>query len=330
MVIPRHSYSRTVRGLLHLLDVVDEGVGAPAGVVLAVVEVGEVHSRVGHERQPARPTSTEREVEITELGMDPRELARRRATRRAVLSRDLHDAYGTVNVRELAAGRARRGRLVMIPWLLVARTTSRVPLARDAAAVVPDPVPRRELLTGREQRTPRRFEFVPTPSVLSARARAAFISCPACRRTTSGTSSTSWACGSCGADRRGVVYANPPVIADRQYFDVDAVGQHDRPRDRELFRDELGRRCGRSPSSTRRCVATPPERSCSPGARSTKVSAGGGTRRNVVRLDDRRGRATQPRRRRDADRPAITSDTNVLILNELLEACPLAPPSCAS
>jgi hypothetical protein len=60
--------------------------------------------------------------------MNLRELARRRATRRAVLSRDLHDAYGTVNARRPAAGpKHAEADIVMIPWLLVARTTSGFP-----------------------------------------------------------------------------------------------------------------------------------------------------------------------------------------------------------
>ncbi len=177
----------------------------------------------------------------------------------------------------------------------------------------------------REQRTPRRFEFVPTPSVLSARARAAFISCPACE-----TDSERYLfhklgvrfvrCRSCG-----VVYANPPVIADRHYFDVDAVGQHDRPRDRELFRQELEEMV-RAATERYEALRGHPAREVVLAGRTIDegVSVGGGMRREAVRL------TTDDARRLSSDGDvtpiltAITSDTSVLILNELLEACPLS------
>ena len=86
---------------------------------------------------------------------------------------------------------------------------------------------------------PRRFEFVPTPAVLSARARGSFIPCPVCETDNERYLFHKMGvrfvrCRSCG-----LVYANPPATAGREYFDVDAAGQHKRATDRALFDDDV-------------------------------------------------------------------------------------------
>jgi hypothetical protein len=104
----------------------------------------------------------------------------------------------------------------------------------------------------------RHYEFTPTEAVASARRRAKYIRCPAChserqRYLFHRTGVRFVKCRACG-----LVYADPVDPGSRTYFDIAALGQHDRPRDRDhLLNDARARflavadayraRFGRSP-----------------------------------------------------------------------------------
>lgn len=180
----------------------------------------------------------------------------------------------------------------------------------------------RELLTVVEPQAMRRFEFEPTPAVRASRARGAFTPCPVCasdseRYLFHKLGVRFVRCRSCG-----LVYANPPAAATRRYFDVDAVGQHHRERDRQLFLDDLVAMTRRAADQFRAHRGRPAEQIVLAGrtlsGADDALAAIGVT---VAHLDDD-----------DADRVTTLADvspitrhigphTSVLVLNELLEAC---------
>jgi hypothetical protein len=170
---------------------------------------------------------------------------------------------------------------------------------------------------------PRRFEFTSTPAVLTARARGSFVPCPVCdadneRYLFHKLGVRFVRCRSCG-----LVYANPPATASRPYFDVIAAGQHERPKDRALFDAEVAdivkeaaaqfeRRRGRTPRDIVLVGRVLDDTATPTGARAVKVIRFG--------LDE------TERLSRDGDVGPILQHldeaTDVLILNEVLEACP--------
>jgi hypothetical protein len=169
----------------------------------------------------------------------------------------------------------------------------------------------------------RRFEFVPTEAVLASRAQGQFIACPVCdadseRYLFTKTGARFVRCRSCG-----LVYANPPPTTDRNYFDVDAAGQHERPADRALFQTELTEIIESAVRAFENRRAQPVRQVVLAGrtlSDGPDGPAGVGELR-VVRMD-----AAEVERLTSAGdvapiRAQITESTDVLVLNEVLEAC---------
>jgi Glycosyl transferase family 2 len=171
--------------------------------------------------------------------------------------------------------------------------------------------------------SPRRFEFVPTPAVLASRQRGPFSPCPVC-----GSDSERYLfhklgvrfvrCRSCA-----LVFANPPASDGRHYFDVHAVGQHSRTRDRELFVDDLASLVQTAADQFEAMRGRPSDEIVLAG-RTIEDGSSAFTDQGVrmVTLDDV-----------EAERLAAHADiapilrhvsprTSVLVLNELLEGCP--------
>ena len=170
----------------------------------------------------------------------------------------------------------------------------------------------------------RRFEFVPTEPVVRSRANADFISCPACRTDAERylfheRGARFVQCRSCG-----VVYVNPPARELRDYFNVRSAGDDATSEDREHVRKELQdvmryamdvHRAYRGSSPARVVVAgrMPDEETMTPWASIDAVRL---TRDQTLRLVH------------EADvspiAQAIGEDVELVVLNQLLEACPRA------
>jgi Glycosyl transferase family 2 len=170
----------------------------------------------------------------------------------------------------------------------------------------------------------REFEFTPTPAVAASRAAGEYVECPVCgadqeRYLFHKLGNRYVSCQICG-----VVYANPPMAAAWESLDVDRDGQHSRARDRELYRkfqssmmdfgsEQFEHRRGRAPREVVLVGRTLDPNDISP------VEASG---RVIARLTEEEARRTcedgdaSPIARHIGDR------TDVLVLNEVLEACP--------
>ena len=169
----------------------------------------------------------------------------------------------------------------------------------------------------------RGLEFVPTPAVQSARSRGRFVPCPVCeadneRYLFHKRGARFVRCGSCG-----VVYVNPPASTSRHYFDVDAAGQHVRSRDRALFQSELAEIVLRAASKFAETRQRQPRDLVVVGRTlvAGPIPAEGPVRARAVRL----GPESTDRLSHEGDvtpiLEQITEITDVLVLNELLEAC---------
>ena len=169
----------------------------------------------------------------------------------------------------------------------------------------------------------RRFEFVATPAVLRARSRGSFVDCPVCQANNERYLFHKMGvrfvrCRSCG-----LVYANPPATTGRHYFDVDAAGQHGRGTDRALFAEELADIVRTATMHFERRHSRAPREVLLVGrVLDDMPTTSGSSRLNVVRL----GPATTERLSRDGDVSTIVAqinaETDVIVLNEVLEACP--------
>ena len=169
----------------------------------------------------------------------------------------------------------------------------------------------------------RRFEFDPTEAVARARANARFISCPVCgadaeRYLFHERGARFVQCRSCD-----VVYANPPAREVRDYFHIAAAGGDTTTEDRVHVRKELDdvlryaadvHRAHRGASPTRVLVAG--LMADDEGTASTPIDAVRLTREQTLRLVN------------DADVSpivaAIDDEVELVVLNQLLEACPRA------
>ncbi len=170
----------------------------------------------------------------------------------------------------------------------------------------------------------RRFEFVPTEAVERSRANASFVPCPACSADAEKylfheRGARFAQCRSCD-----VVYVNPPAREVRDYFNWAAAGGEATDEDREHIRNELNdvlryaidvHRTQRGSSPRRILVAgrVPDDRRR---ALSPHLDAVRLTRDETLRLVN------------EADVSpivaAIDDDMEMVVLNQLLEACPRA------
>jgi hypothetical protein len=176
----------------------------------------------------------------------------------------------------------------------------------------------------RSTTTVRTFEFEPTPAVLNARTRGRFLPCPVCgadheRYLFHKLGARFVRCRVCG-----LVYVNPPG-SNRSYLDVGAAGQHDRPRDRSLFLRDVRDVVTHASEVFARERGRPPRhvlltgRTLPPDAGS-RASIGA----EVVHLDPEETQVLIA----DGDSTPVTRHvtdrTDILVLYELLEACPHA------
>lgn len=172
--------------------------------------------------------------------------------------------------------------------------------------------------------TGRRFEFDPTEAVVRSRASGRFIDCPACGADTERylfheRGARFVQCRSCG-----VVYVNPPAGEVRDYFDTLSAGERATIEEGEHVRKELDdvvryasgvyeAHRGTAPGRVLVAGRMPDDRSFSSPARIDAVRL---THEQTVRLAQ------------DADvspiADAITDDVELVVLNQLLEACPRA------
>jgi hypothetical protein len=169
----------------------------------------------------------------------------------------------------------------------------------------------------------RRFEFDPTEAVVRSRANARFISCPACRADAErylfhDRGARFVRCRSCD-----VVFVNPPAREVRDYFDVEPPGGAT-VEDREHVRKELEDVLRYATEVHRAQRGSPPERVLLAGRMAGDESIAASAHIEALRLT----RDETLRLVHEADVSpivaAISDDVELVVLNQLLEACPRA------
>ena len=169
----------------------------------------------------------------------------------------------------------------------------------------------------------RRFEFDPTEAVVRSRANARFISCPACRADAERylfheRGARFVQCRSCD-----VVFVNPPAREVRDYFDVQAPGGAT-VEDREHIRKELEDVLRYATEVHRAKRGSLPARVLLAGRMAGEESIASSAHIDAIRLT----REETLRLVHDADvspiAAAISDDVELVVLNQLLEACPRA------
>jgi hypothetical protein len=170
----------------------------------------------------------------------------------------------------------------------------------------------------------RRFEFDPTEAVARTRANASFISCPACgadaeRYLFHERGARFVQCRTCD-----VVFVNPPPRELHDYFNVDVPGVGPTIEDPEHVRRQLGDVLRFASDVHRLRRGAMPKRVVVAGRIVDDLNIGSAARVDAVRLT----RDETLRLVHEADvspiLAAIDDDVELLVLNELLEACPRA------
>jgi Glycosyl transferase family 2 len=171
--------------------------------------------------------------------------------------------------------------------------------------------------------TERRFEFDPTEAVARSRVNASFIGCPVCgadaeRYLFHERGARFVQCRSCDA-----VYVNPPARELHDYFNVASTGGGPTIEDHDHVRKELGDILRYAAQVHRAHRGSSPRRAIVAGRMVEELDAGS--------LDVKAVRLTRDQTLRlvnDADVSAIVAsiddDVDLLVLNQLLEACPRA------
>jgi Glycosyl transferase family 2 len=170
----------------------------------------------------------------------------------------------------------------------------------------------------------RRFRFEPTEAVARSRANASFVNCPACgadaeRYLFHERGARFVQCRSCE-----VVYVNPPAREVRDYFKIAAAGADATLEDREHVRKELDDVLRYAAGVHRGHRGSPPERVLVAGRMADAESSASPAKVDSVRLT----RDEVLRLIHDADVSpivaALDDDVDMIVLNQLLEACPQA------
>jgi hypothetical protein len=168
----------------------------------------------------------------------------------------------------------------------------------------------------------RRFEFVPTEAVTRSRANAAFISCPACgadaeRYLFHERGARFVQCRSCD-----VVYVNPPAREVPDYFDIPPTGGGATIEDGEHVRKELGDVLRYATDVYRARHGSAPARVLVAGRMADAQNIASPAHIDALQLT----RDETLRLVHDADVSpiveAIDDDVEMVVLNQLLEACP--------
>jgi ribosomal protein S27E len=169
-----------------------------------------------------------------------------------------------------------------------------------------------------------RFEFAPTPAVVTARAHSRFVRCPSCQldnpRYLFHRAGVSFVrCTGCGA-----VYVNPARLHPRNDLDIARGGAFSNPRDRALIVADFGRLLEKVEADHERARGAPLERTLLLGRHLREFSELPQARRIglvVAELNDE----TFERLARWSDvgwaQPLFDGAPQVVILHELLEAC---------
>lgn len=170
----------------------------------------------------------------------------------------------------------------------------------------------------------RRFEFDPTEAVVRSRANARFVSCPACgadgeRYLFHERGARFVQCRSCD-----LVYVNPPAREVRDYFDIPSAVAGGTIEDREHVRRELDDVLRYATEVYRAHRGSSPGRVLVAGRMAHDLGLTSATHFNAVRLT----RDETLRLVHEADVSpivaAIGDDVELVVLNQLLEACPRA------
>jgi Glycosyl transferase family 2 len=170
----------------------------------------------------------------------------------------------------------------------------------------------------------RRFEFDPTEAVVRSRANARFISCPACRADAERylfheRGARFVQCRSCDA-----VYVNPPALEVRDYFDVPSAPGGASIEEQAHVRRELDDVLRYAADVHRSQRGAAPARVLVAGRMADDPAIASSTHIDTVRLS----REETLRLVHEADVSpivgAIGDDVDLVVLNQLLEACPRA------
>jgi Glycosyl transferase family 2 len=170
----------------------------------------------------------------------------------------------------------------------------------------------------------RRFEFDPTEAVVRSRANAQFISCPACRADNERylfheRGARFVQCRSCD-----VVYVNPPAREVRDYFEVRSAGGEAPIEAREHVRKELDDVLRYATDVYRAHRGSVPARVLMAGRMAEDLNIASSAHIDAVQLThDETLRLVH-----DADLSPVVAamgdDVELVVLNQLLEACPRA------
>jgi ribosomal protein S27E len=170
----------------------------------------------------------------------------------------------------------------------------------------------------------RSFAFESTPAVLAARARSRFVACPLCKNPSSfylfhrrGVRFVR--CSSCG-----LVFVNPTGATLKNYFDVEAFGQHRSEKDRRLLEDDFEALLGRVEAAFSRDAGRAPRKIAVLGRYLPSFETGTIARRTgvqVLRASDAAFEAFSTQSDIGPFEAGLGKDVDVLVLNEALEAC---------
>ena len=171
----------------------------------------------------------------------------------------------------------------------------------------------------------RQFAFESTPAVLAARARSRFVPCPVCKNEGSSylfhrKGVRFVRCGGCG-----LVFVNPTGARLRNYFDIEAFGQHGNPKDRDLMQRDFEALLSRVEEIFSQREGRSPKRVALAGRYLPSFAEGKVARRLDLRIlgaSDSAFEALSASSDPSLLEPALVDpEVDVLILNELLEAC---------
>lgn len=169
----------------------------------------------------------------------------------------------------------------------------------------------------------RQFEFVPTAAVVRSRANARFSSCPACRADAERylfheRGARFVQCRSCD-----VVYVNPPAREVRNYFDIPSAGSPT-IEDREHVRKELDDVLRYATDVHRAHRGSTPTRVLVAGRMADHDSMASPAHIDAVRLTREKTLALVHEADVSPIVEAMGDGVEMVVLNQLLEACPRA------
>jgi hypothetical protein len=170
----------------------------------------------------------------------------------------------------------------------------------------------------------RNFVFRPTPAVAQSRRRTLYLNCTVCRADNSEYLFHKVGVRFVQCKNCGIVYINPVGTARQNYFDIEVSGQYRTAQDKALCIRGFETFVARVAEEYERVEGAPLRRTVLLGryfsefAESNAAQSAG---LSIVTVDDDQFNALALDSNIDALRPALNADTEVVILNEFLEAC---------